>query len=590
MRRLGALASTLLVSICIAVGFQSMSRTNHRAEQSRLVDTICEFVQHQAQIGATRSVFDAAHSLLRLNAAADSASVVLHEGLSEYGTRLTQPEHVELFKRHCVLSGLADARLEFAFREPSLWTARLAGIFLLSFALINLFVLSLSVGISALSARIAAAISDEVSSSLQLDSPTAKPKVKPPATLKFLASILSSKVLENKPKVDELKKSISESNAKVLSEATQKIHALGEAEKGRQFAKAVRQVKHDIRGPLSALKVFSGRVSMGSEEAQCFGAIISRIEQIISDLDNKEGIASQPEDLAVEVAEVAISEILAEKNGELSESGHIRFSFSYEAEALSPILVHRTHFRRAIANIVQNSVEALNGTGKIAVTAKREGEELLIEISDNGCGMPTDIQNKIFDEFFTFGKSRGSGLGLAHAKSCLTRWRGSIKVESIEGRGTTVFMTLPLVKTKTHWIGPAAVFPDRHLIAVDDQVELSGIFLKGAFPQLTQLFRPREFLDWFTDNADPDVQAYSIDFHLDESFNGVDIIRQLPENFRKTLTTDDYLNSAAVEACAELGVPIVPKPLLVLEHLLSQSMKTARPPSRKLTAPDQISV
>lgn len=586
MRKFGVVALCLLVSASIAIGFQSLSRNNQRTEQSRLVDTVCEFVQHQAQIGATRGAFDAAHSLLRLNSAADTASVVLREGLSEYGTRLTQPENVELFRRECVLSGLADTRLEFAFKVPQFWTASLLGIFLLSFALINLFAMGLSLGISVLSARIAAAISDEVSESLQLDSPRTKSKTNSPAILKLLASVLSSKVLEIKPKVDELKKTISESNAKALSEATLKLQALGEAERGRQFAKAVRQVKHDIRGPLSALKVFASRITKGSEESQYFGAIISRIEQIILDLDNKEGIVSVPEELAVEVAEVAISVILAEKMGELAESSDIKFSFSYAPEALSPVFVHRTHFHRLISNIVQNAIEALGDTGEIAVLAKRNGDELLIEISDNGCGMPAHVQGKIFDEFFTFGKSRGSGLGLAHAKSCLTRWCGLINVESTEDRGTTVFITLPLVNTKTRWIGPAAAFPGQKLIAVDDQLELSGVFLKGAFPHLKQLFRPGDFLDWFTDNADPDAQAFSIDFHLGESFTGIDIIRQLPEDFDKVLTTDDYLNAIAVEACGELDVPIVPKPLLVLEHLMKQAGEIPRPAPRSLASSD----
>ena len=426
MKKVGLLTCSLLVSLAIALAFQISSGKKQRIEQSRLVGTICEFVQHQAQIGATRSVFDAAHSLLRLNTVEGSASVVLREGLNEYGSRLTQPEEARMFKRDCVLSGLSDARLEFAFEVPPFWTARLLGIFLLSFVLIHVFALGLSFGVSALTKRIAAAISNEVSSSLQLDSSTADGKNDGSAIFKFLASVLSSKVGEVKPKVDELKKSIAESNAKALSEATQKMQALGEAERGREFAKAVRQVKHDIRGPLSALKVYASRVAKGSEEAQYFGAIISRIEQIVSDLDNKEGIASAPEELAVEVAEAAISTILAEKIGELAASTDISFSFSYDSESLSPILVHRTHFRRVISNIVQNSIEALGGKGEVAVTARRCGDKVLIKVSDSGCGIPADIQNKVFDEFFTFGKSHGSGLGLAHAKSCLTRWQGSI--------------------------------------------------------------------------------------------------------------------------------------------------------------------
>ncbi len=114
---------------------------------------------------------------------------------------------------------------------------------------------------------------------------------------------------------------------------------------------------------------------------------------------------------------------------------------------------------QVVLNIVVNAAQALSdphpeGTaemGKIRIRTIREGEDwAVIEISDNGPGMPEDVRNKVFDPFFTTKDvGKGTGQGLAIAYSVITvKHGGRIEVESEVGQGTTFRIHLPLHEPK----------------------------------------------------------------------------------------------------------------------------------------------
>ena len=69
-----------------------------------------------------------------------------------------------------------------------------------------------------------------------------------------------------------------------------------------------------------------------------------------------------------------------------------------------------------------------------------------MEISDTGHGMEQEIQEKVFDEFFTYKKHKGTGLGLAIVKSIVTDHKGEITVNSKFNVGTTFTIKLPIAK------------------------------------------------------------------------------------------------------------------------------------------------
>jgi signal transduction histidine kinase len=107
---------------------------------------------------------------------------------------------------------------------------------------------------------------------------------------------------------------------------------------------------------------------------------------------------------------------------------------------------HAGQLNQVFMNLLTNAAQALAGRegAKIDVVTKRQGEHIVIEVGDNGPGIPEEILPKIFDPFFTTKEvGQGSGLGLSIVHGIVERHGGTIEVESALGKGTTFTVTLP---------------------------------------------------------------------------------------------------------------------------------------------------
>ncbi|MDX5479072.1 MAG: ATP-binding protein, partial [Cyclobacteriaceae bacterium] len=91
-----------------------------------------------------------------------------------------------------------------------------------------------------------------------------------------------------------------------------------------------------------------------------------------------------------------------------------------------------------------NGIQAVEGSPKIEVILKEEGRSVVLEIKDNGKGIPDELKDKIFIPNFST-KTEGSGLGLAIAKRGVETAGGSIWFETEEGKGTSFFLEFALV-------------------------------------------------------------------------------------------------------------------------------------------------
>jgi PAS domain S-box-containing protein len=100
--------------------------------------------------------------------------------------------------------------------------------------------------------------------------------------------------------------------------------------------------------------------------------------------------------------------------------------------------------QQVVLNLLTNARDALGGEGEIIITTRLQGEPLsvVLEVSDNGPGIPPEILPKIFDPFYTT-KPQGTGLGLSVTYGIVRDHRGTIDVQSRPGRGTTFVLTFP---------------------------------------------------------------------------------------------------------------------------------------------------
>ncbi|MDQ3248379.1 MAG: ATP-binding protein [Chloroflexota bacterium] len=125
----------------------------------------------------------------------------------------------------------------------------------------------------------------------------------------------------------------------------------------------------------------------------------------------------------------------------------VRVSREFDA-ALSPITARGSELNQVWTNLIDNAADALanqpNSGGQLQVITRSENEFVMVEISDNGYGIPAELQSRIFEPFFTTtGVGLGSGLGLDISYRIVQQHHGSIEVHSEPGN-TRFIVRLPV--------------------------------------------------------------------------------------------------------------------------------------------------
>ena len=111
------------------------------------------------------------------------------------------------------------------------------------------------------------------------------------------------------------------------------------------------------------------------------------------------------------------------------------------------VIIHGNEgkLHQAILNIIANSAQAIENRGTIEISTKTENQQLKVIITDDGCGIDSDILPKIMDPFFTTkAPGKGTGLGLSITYNIIKEHGGNIEFSSVKGSGTTVEITLPM--------------------------------------------------------------------------------------------------------------------------------------------------
>ncbi len=98
--------------------------------------------------------------------------------------------------------------------------------------------------------------------------------------------------------------------------------------------------------------------------------------------------------------------------------------------------------KQSLMNLVQNAIDAVDKNGKVEINYFRKGNDLIIEVTDNGKGIPENVKNKIFDLYYTT-KPEGTGLGLSIVQKIIAEHNGTIEVFSEVNKFTKFKITIP---------------------------------------------------------------------------------------------------------------------------------------------------
>ena len=207
-------------------------------------------------------------------------------------------------------------------------------------------------------------------------------------------------------------------------------------------------VAHEIRNPLSSIKGFAvylkERLSANGEDKKTADIIIEEVERLNRVITQLIEFA-RPLELKKEKTPLAdlIGHAMKLIEAEAREN-NITVSMNAPGD-IPPTKVDPDKVIQILLNILLNAVAAMNNGGRLEINLKQEKENVLIEVMDSGTGIAAADLPRIYDPYFT-SKPAGTGLGLAVVQKIMEAHGGRILVESLEGRGTTVSLTFPMLK------------------------------------------------------------------------------------------------------------------------------------------------
>ncbi len=203
-------------------------------------------------------------------------------------------------------------------------------------------------------------------------------------------------------------------------------------------------IAHEVKNPLAAVRgaiqVIGKRLAPGSREAAVTTDIIARIDtlnQLVRDL-LLFARPPQPHPLAIDVGSVLSTtvDLLREDDAHAA----VRVTINGGAP---PILADLELLKIVFVNLLINSAQAMKGQGEIVIDVSAEGGLCQLVMTDTGPGIPPEIRSRLFTPFVTT-RARGTGLGLSTVKRLIEAHHGEIHIESPEGGGARITISLPL--------------------------------------------------------------------------------------------------------------------------------------------------
>jgi two-component system phosphate regulon sensor histidine kinase PhoR len=215
----------------------------------------------------------------------------------------------------------------------------------------------------------------------------------------------------------------------------------------------VNTVSHDLRSPLTAVYGFIGLIDrvgpINQQQAEFIQHIQSSLQHITSLINDLLELGRLEAGYDVTMEEVNLADILNQALGNLEFQYNEKMQYVELtiADDIPPVLGNPLQLQRMGTNLIENAIKFTHPMGKVDIRLRVEGGQLILEVADNGPGIPLEDQPHIFEKFYRGSNlsqvTSGTGLGLSIVKSIVDKHHGRIWVDSSPGE-TTFTVILPL--------------------------------------------------------------------------------------------------------------------------------------------------
>jgi len=248
---------------------------------------------------------------------------------------------------------------------------------------------------------------------------------------------------------DEIGALVFEYNKKVL-ELEKSANLLIKSERESAWREMAKQVAHEIKNPLTPMKLSIQQLQRVSKDNpddlneridRTAKTLVEQIETLTKIANEFSNFAKMPK------ADNEVFNLIPiiETTIDLYKEEDVDILFSEKCKEEASIVADKDQISRVFNNLIKNAIQAIpeNIEGKIDVNITKKESNYIIEVKDNGTGIPEDKKDKIFVPNFTT-KSTGMGLGLAMVKNIVENANGKIWFDTKEDIGTSFFISFPI--------------------------------------------------------------------------------------------------------------------------------------------------
>jgi signal transduction histidine kinase len=330
---------------------------------------------------------------------------------------------------------------------------------------------------------------------------------------------------------------------KVLEE---KMQALQEQEKHAVVGKVAGKMAHDFNNVLAVIMGTSQLLQTEDLPPEVKADIDTILESAEKGVALTRNLLVFAKDQEPKFSQFDINEkielVIRSLKSELKD---IEVTLTY-GSSMEKLLADAGLLENAMVNLIQNTIHALSKTEKpkLSIKTYAENNSICIEIADNGCGIPAEYMDKLFEPTFTLKGSgdrtgayrrdiKGSGYGLANVKQSVDKHGGTIGIESEVGKGTKFKITLPIIKghfstEEMEKIREYKIVKGKRILIVEDEIHLGRVLysLLKKFDHIIDLAPDGKMaLDHIKRNV---YDAISLDYMLPD-INGLEIYRKIRE-------------------------------------------------------------